>query len=257
MRRIALIAIIFAFALVLLSFSSLGPASKDALSRAFAPLNRNLLHFGHTTRNFFETLSHIGALSRRNKELETDNQQLQAELLALKEVQHDNMVLKEALNISNRPVNLQPARIIGRAGVNLLASATIDRGTSDGVARGQAVTANGFFIGIVVEARAHTADVEFVTSPSAAIPALIADSREPGLVRGKINQVFLDDIPITAKAANGAAVVTSGLGGDLPAGLPIGTITEVTERPGDIFHTITIAIPVRLRTVEIVFVVKQ
>ncbi len=50
-------------------------------------------------------------------------------------------------------------------------------------------------------------------------------------------------------------MITSGLGGDIPLGLMVGTAEEVVSHEGEIFQKVTVKSPIQIYFLEFVFVV--
>jgi cell shape-determining protein MreC len=88
------------------------------------------------------------------------------------------------------------------------------------------------------------------------IPVIGQDSRATGILRGGISGLSVTDLLIDATITTNESIVTSGLGGELPAGIPIGTIVEVQERKGDITKKASLRSPLDLSKLEMVFVRK-
>jgi len=91
------------------------------------------------------------------------------------------------------------------------------------------VTADGL-VGLVVDVGKSHARVLMISDINSRIPVILATSSWPGLTIGQ-NGPFLElaFLPEEAKPVVGELVVTSGHGGVLPAGLPVGRVDLVEE----------------------------
>ncbi|HCC83776.1 TPA: hypothetical protein DEP96_02920 [Candidatus Uhrbacteria bacterium] len=121
------------------------------------------------------------------------------------------------------------ARIVTRS-LPETSELTIDKGSSDGVVSGSAVTiADGHLLGVVTEVASGSAQVRLVHSQASSIPAMIVNSdRTIGLVEGQDGTILrMQYIPLDANVHEGDVVVTSGLAGGLPANIVIGLVTSV------------------------------
>ncbi len=121
------------------------------------------------------------------------------------------------------------ARIVTRS-LPETSELTIDKGSSDGVVSGSAVTiADGHLLGVVTSVANGSAQVRLVHSQASSIPAMIINSdRTIGLVEGQEGTVLrMQYIPLDANVHEGDVVVTSGLAGGLPANIVIGLVTSV------------------------------
>lgn len=134
------------------------------------------------------------------------------------------------------------ARIIARgdlASSNVL----IDRGESDGVQIGAAIViGQGELFGTVKNVSSTQSLVQLSEDPESAIPAEIFGQKKTiGLVEGNEGAVLtMRYIPQEAAITVGDSVVTSGLGGKIPRGLLIGTVTEISTEPSAPFLSATV-----------------
>ncbi len=91
------------------------------------------------------------------------------------------------------------------------------------------VTADGL-VGLVVDVGKSYARVLMISDIDARIPVILASSSWPGLTVGQ-NGVFIElaFLPAEATPQIGELVLTSGHGGVLPAGLPVGRVNLVQD----------------------------
>jgi rod shape-determining protein MreC len=109
----------------------------------------------------------------------------------------------------------------------------IDRGSQHGVAPGHPVINAQGVVGQVVRVSPITAEVSLVTDPSLMIPVSLPRSGLRSLASGTGDgqQVELKYLNINAEVDVGDILVTSGLDGLYPSGLPVAKINRV-ERAG-------------------------
>jgi rod shape-determining protein MreC len=203
-------------------------------------------------------LKNIGTLSQENKSLSDENIILKSELSQLQEVRHDNEILKKEINFSQtyQAYELIPAQIIGRSASGFLQSLKINKGTKDGVVLGKPALSSGFMIGKISQVDAASSEIELVTNYSSLVPIVLQDSRGTGLLKGGLSGLTIEDIALDTQIKIGENVLTSGLGGDFPAGLPIGTIDKIVSLQSEIFQKASVKSPVELGKLEIVFIIK-
>lgn len=98
-------------------------------------------------------------------------------------------------------------------------------------------------------------------SPAASATPAATQSAEPpstavrGVLEGDLRTtVVLDLLPPDARIAAGNLVVTSGLGGNYPPGILIGSIKDVQQRPESAFTRATVEPAARLSSLETVLV---
>jgi rod shape-determining protein MreC len=106
-------------------------------------------------------------------------------------------------------------------------------GREGGVEVGQAVIDGRGVMGQIVAAEARHATLLLLTDPGHAIPVTVLRSglRAIAYGTGTTDALRLPHIPFSADVRVGDALVTSGIGGRFPPGLPVGTIREL--RPDD------------------------
>ncbi|TAK24662.1 MAG: rod shape-determining protein MreC [Chloroflexota bacterium] len=152
------------------------------------------------------------------------------------------------------------ATVVAFDASNLSRSITIDRGEQDGIANRMTVVTAAGLVGRVSQLGQHSARVLLIADGTSLVNALDQRSRARGVVHGYRGpsgpaQLLLRSIPQGEDVKAGDPVITSGLGGVFPAGVPIGKIVEVRQRETDMFQeaVLTPAVdPDRLETVYVI-----
>lgn len=117
----------------------------------------------------------------------------------------------------------------------------IDHGAADGVVRGMPVIAAEGLVGRVERVAEHQATVLLLTDPTHAVDVVTQRTRARGILLGRGDALILgrptgvtriEYLRGDAGLADEDVVVTSGLDGRYPAGLPVGTVRRV-ERTAD------------------------
>jgi len=184
----------------------------------------------HRVYTYFYDISHIY----------TDNQQLRAEnkqLLILQNkvrtLEVENQLLERLLNYTPPPeATFMSAKIIAESGDNFTNMLLVYIG-DEGVQKGQIVLGEESVIGRIDKVSGHYAKVILVTDINSKIPVVIERTRVRGILSG--NNTETPSLIFTRSAADiqeGDVVVTSGVGGMFPAGLPIGFVSAIKN--GDI-----------------------
>ena len=119
------------------------------------------------------------------------------------------------------------ARVIGRANRPFLETMILDAGSSTNVKPGQAVVDARGMIGRIYLAGSRTSWVILLTDLNSRIPVMISPgNRQAILVGDNTAMPSLDTLSQIVTLRPGDQVVSSGDGGLLPPGLPIGTVVE-------------------------------
>ncbi len=235
------------------------PGLKGMLQREGAALTAPLDQGARKSEGFFGTLVHLFRLGTDNDALREQAQNFQAQLIGLQELKLENEALRSQLGFANETNShlYTPARVIGRSPTALLDAVVVNRGSRDGVRIGQGVVWNGYLIGRVRSVSETTSDIELVTDRNFVVPIVLQQSRGTGVLRGTLAGATVDYIPLDTPITVGEAVLTSGLGGELPPNLPVGTVEAVISSPSDIFQRIRMRVPFQARKLEIVFIVVE
>jgi rod shape-determining protein MreC len=132
-------------------------------------------------------------------------------------------------------LNAVLARVIGRSSRPFLQTLILDAGTRNHASAGEAVVDSRGMIGRIYLAGTRTSWVILLTDPNSRIPVTVAASVGDG---GTVQAIMsgdnsplpaLDLVSRTATLHAGDQVVSSGDGGLLPHGLPIGTVVPGSD----------------------------
>jgi rod shape-determining protein MreC len=112
----------------------------------------------------------------------------------------------------------------------------IDRGDASGLYRSQAIVDAAGLVGQLVRVGPWSAEVMLISDPGHAVPVEILRNGVRTVAEGTGNEeeLKLSLLPATADVKTGDIIVTSGLGGVFPAGIPVGTVIESVRDPDDI-----------------------
>ena len=119
----------------------------------------------------------------------------------------------------------------------------------------QAVVAPIGVVGRVIAVAGRYAKVQLVTDRSATIGAMIRRTRRQGLSRGaEEGMLRLDFVPSRSDVRRGDEVVTAGIDGIFPRGIPIGRVVSV-EAGEEMFSSIQLASTVDFGRLDQAFIV--
>lgn len=110
----------------------------------------------------------------------------------------------------------------------------LNKGSSDGVSENMAVMTAKGLIGKITLVTPFTSEVEllYTNNPNYRVSAMVLGEKEAyGLIEGfdeERNELILKRIDSSLTVKEGEQVISSGLGGIFPKGVPIGEITEVS-----------------------------
>jgi rod shape-determining protein MreC len=143
------------------------------------------------------------------------------------------------------------ARVVGKDATNWFKTILVDRGSLEGLRRDLPVLGPDGLVGRVVEVTPTSAKVQLVTDPVSSVGGLIQRTRVTGIVSGNLGAgARVRYLPLMAEVAVGDEVVTSGMGGVFPKGIPVGRITAVERKSGALFQEATLQPAVDLSRLE-------
>ena len=175
-------------------------------------------------------------------DLKQQNAELTAQVAELSEAKKTAERLESLVGLqSTYNLTSTAARIIGTSSDAWSRTVTIDKGTASGFSLGMAVCNSGGVIGQIVEVSATTSTVQLANDEGSGISAMIQSTRAQGMLQGQADGTLrLSYVSTDADVAVGDIVITSGIGGVFPKGLPLGTVTSVEKSDNDVYYTIVV-----------------
>ena len=189
--------------------------------------------------DFFTT---HGSLREDNARLRRENFENAALLLQLKGLQAENRQLRELLAARKRiDIELAAAEVLYAARDPFSRKLVIDRGSQQGVRPGQPVVDDRGLVGQVTRAYPWLAEVTLVTDKGQFVPVQNVRNGLRAVLSGtgRDGALELRFIPLNADFRNGDELVTSGIDGVYPPGLPVARVAEVERSVDQIFARIT------------------
>ncbi len=249
-------------AVVLSEQRALDPAQNLSL-RITSPLEGGLRDIADPIAALFEGIVDRGDLVRENKQLKEELERLRGEVAAQQDARAHIQELEAALGVKqSRPEEqFLVAGVIAQDPSGLKRAVAIDRGSADGLDEGMVILSRGgSLVGTVSRAYEDFAWVRLVTDPDSVVNAQIQLGNEGGatargVVSGDLRRgMQLDLLPPDTPLSEGALVMTSGLGGNYPRALLIGSVKSVEERPQAPFKKATLEPAAGLSSLETVLV---
>lgn len=137
-------------------------------------------------------------------------------------IRHYQLLLKTAPDDAYGAVT---AQVIARSSQPFLETIVLNAGRRNGVKAGQAVTDSRGLLGRIYVVGDHTSWVVLLNDLNSRIPVQVRPGNIEAILAGSnTSEPSLDALPPNPKLRRGADVVTSGDGGLLPAGLPVGVL---------------------------------
>ncbi|MFL6195704.1 MAG: rod shape-determining protein MreC [Thermoanaerobaculia bacterium] len=196
-----------------------------------------------------------GTLLEENRRLRREVEGLRLKLQRLTDVEGEMLRLGAALRYSTPPAgSIRAVDIVYIDHASWLRTLIVYTGASP-ARKDQPVLSPAGLVGRVVTVAGAYAKVQLVTDRAASVGAMILRNRRQGVVRGGVrgsDGLELDYVPLQADVRPGDRVLTAGIDGVYPRGIPVGTVTSV-EPGGQLFHRIQIAPAVDFGTLDQVY----
>jgi len=174
------------------------------------------------------------------------------ELLATHERLRSLLQFKKVID---RPV--VAAQVIGLDPTGWFRSILIDKGQDDGIRSDMPVVNASGVVGRIVSVSSSYAKVLLIIDQNSAVDCLTQRSRDRAMVKGTSGQVCkMDYMAKSSDAVVGDLVITSGLGGIFPKGLPVGKVSSVKEGDDKLFKDIDVMPFVDFSKLEEVLVIQ-
>jgi rod shape-determining protein MreC len=198
-------------------------------------------------------------LKKENENLIREKQKLLAENAMLGDVKNENMLLREQLNLIPRgDFNLTAAFVTSQDPNGMGNWLEIDKGSSDGIQMGMPViVSSGILVGKVQEVSISNAKILLLTNPQSVVNVATLQDGTKGVAKGEYGLGIIFDMILQTDVIHvGSDVVTSGIGGDIPKGLYVGTVQEVHSSDDHLFQQAVISSPIQVSKLQMVFVIK-
>lgn len=174
---------------------------------------------------------------KENAGLKVHAARLEGSLIEMSEIQSENEKLRGLLDFQeSQPMRTIVARVIANDPRAEFKSIVINRGSDDGVAILAPVVGPKGLVGKVGRTTGGSARVILVIDPNSAVDATLQRSRARGMVVGSAWDTDfkagyylgrMEYLTGQSDVLEGDVVVTSGLDGIFPSGIPIGTLKDI------------------------------
>ncbi len=208
------------------------------------------------TRNVWRDYVDLRRVREENRRLHGEVAILQRRIDQLEEQALETQRLQRLLAMRQASqAAFLSARVVGKDATNWFKTILLDRGSREGVRRNQPVLAPDGLVGRVVEVTPTSAKVQLLTDPVSAVGGLVQRTRVTGIVSGNLGAgARVRYLPLLGDVVVGDEVVTSGMGGVFPKGIPVGRIIAVERRSGALFQEASLQPAVDLGRLEEVMI---
>lgn len=234
------------FALIPLFFFIQAPERVENVHQFSLTLLKPLLGVSHALRQSLvitgQGLATLWDLYHSHSELLKKVEGLERELIEREELRKENERLRDLIKFKSAvPGKAIAARVVARDLAPWRRTIIIDKGSTHGVRKRMAVINARGLVGRVVEAAPFNSRVILLLDPESRVSTLFQDSRDSGVAEGDGSSFLrVTHIDRESQVKVDDRLISSGLGGVYPKGIPIGKVEMVgTEKEGlELFATV-------------------
>ena len=254
--------VVLAFLFVLMSRSSqtryIGETRtlfERTVMTVFSPVPKAVNWVGQSASDMYHGYLDMRRSVRENLDLHNKVAELTTENLKLRQSEGDLRRLRGLLGYAEQfTTGTTMAHAIMLDTSSRFKSIILDRGSAAGVDVNDAVVGANGLIGRVILTTHDMSKVQLVSDNNCSVGALLERTRRQGVLRGDgAGGAQLFDIPVLADVQPGDVVLTGGIDGIYPKGIPIGVVTKA-EKGSELFKTISVRPSIDFGSIEEVIV---
>ena len=199
----------------------------------------------------------LWGLNEENERLRRRLLELEAERGRFLEAEATNARLRALLELkSSLASSSVSATVIGNSASGWFRSITIDKGSQGGVRKGMAVVTPLGVVGQVTAVASQSSKVLLLTDQNSAVDVIDQRSRAQGIVSGSLeDDAVMKYVKRSEDVQVGDRLITSGLDGIYPKGLPVGVVSRLSKKGYGLFQTVEVTLaanPSRIEEVQVI-----
>jgi len=228
----------------------------------FLPIQSELYQKGNILSETWD------AANLNNKELVFQNQILKNKVQELTinknkllELESENKILREQLNFfEDKNYQYLVARVIGTNSNYSVNSYTLNKGSNQGVKKGQSViVGGGVIVGKIRQVFPQSSELLLLVDYQSVLAAIAQNQdNSPGIVEGQYGlSMKMNLIPQDKDISRDDIIITSGIEQYIPRGLVIGQVDKIETEVNELFQSALISSPVDYKKLNIVSIIVQ
>lgn len=230
-----LLAAVLAFFLRAVYTGGLMPALSHIGGAVATPFGEFFAGIGNGIQDFFQPIFHGRELQKENEDLQKLVDELTRRQADYDELKNQNDLYRRFFSNSdsNADYTLEPATVIAHVPDDPSGSFIINIGQSQGITSGMPVITENGLVGIVGRVSERYCRVLTLMDPAVNIGVLDSTTLDTGILTGDAamsedNTARLTYLRLQSEAAAGDLILTSGYGEQIPQGLTVGYLSEVS-----------------------------
>ena len=227
-QRHGIVAFVFFLVLGLLMRQAPVPIRESVVSTALSTL-----YF--PAQRIVSAMGHYKSIAQENEQLKEENARLRQETFHAREGLQELARLHTLVRFDDKwDYPIVTARVVGHNPGRFLTTIVINRGVEHGVKENMPVFSMNGLVGKISKSTTSHSRVQLLVDPNLKLSVMDRRTRVVGFLESMDGRRLTAMIPTHAGVHAGDTLVTSGLGGIFPKGIPVGTVKEIRKSDLDV-----------------------
>ncbi|MDO4184227.1 MAG: rod shape-determining protein MreC [Rhodospirillales bacterium] len=222
---------VFVFMLLNKTNNALIEKTSTTAEEIVTPITEILVMPASMLLNGYDYLRSLRKIDLENQALREENHKLIIANAKNRALEVENKILSDMLNYVVPPkADFITAKVVAQEGTAFAHSLTVYVGENNHVEKGQVAISDKGVVGRVEDVGSRYVKIALINNINSKISVMIENSRVRGMMVGQ-NDIWPEMVflPLDAELKVGDKVITSGIGGVFPVGLPVGKIASVSK----------------------------
>lgn len=217
-------------------------SARGTLSVLVSPIQRLATLPGLLWQQAGDYLAMQHSLVEDNRTLHQQHERDAAQLAQFQALQQENRQLRKLLVLTQRgDLAMQPVEVVYAERDVFKRKVLVDKGANAGVRVGQVVMDSQGIVGQITRVYPWLSEVTLVTEKDHAVPVQLLRNGLRSIVfgAGDTSQLSLRYMPVSSDIQDGDLLVTSGIDGIYPPGIPVAKVVRIERDPAYPFARVT------------------
>ena len=210
------------------------------MRQAPVPIRESVVSTALSSRYFpaqriVSAMGHYKSIAQENEQLKEENARLRQETFHAREGLQELARLHTLVRFDDKwDYPIVTARVVGHNPGRFLTTMVINRGVEHGVKENMPVFSMNGLVGKISKSTKNHSRVQLLVDPNLKLSVMDRRTRVVGCLESMDGRRLTAMIPTHAGVHAGDTLVTSGLGGIFPKGIPVGTVKEIRKSDLDV-----------------------
>ena len=239
-------------------WSHSGWASTNLLQEILYPIESTWTHVTSGVSSAWNTYFSLSNAALENQELKKHLALLEVKMMDYQHQAQEVDRLRKLLGFSQKfEKKMLVAEVLGNSTDSPFQSMRIARGHKDQARVGMPVVAAHGIVGRILRTGLHFSDIQLLVDANFNLDVIVERTRVRGVLNGLVDNRCRLKLHRRADIRIGDTIVTSGITGSFPKGLPVGRVIRISYETDNVSQVITIQPWVDYHRLEEVVVLKH